>query len=1634
MAIGSELKIIMNIDDSEYKKVLESVAQAEKSYFQQAKNNQEQLIVASDKLTAKKVEQEKKLTQLQEQMKSMDKEIIALREKGAIKDAEAKEKRLRNLNKIRIATERLHKKENADLAKEINLYKTRNKLIEDNRKYLQIRKDNASQVEKSTEAIEKNTHATTNNLKANKNLTNDLVRHLRQIETLIVAYYALSQGYKNTLGIGIEVNKMIEDNTSGIAALLSANTQMVLSNGQVVTSYEKFQMGQKVAAETMEQLKTASVDTYATFPQLTQLFQQSIGHTLAMGKSFGETTDQIIDNTVALTQRISNIAGSIGMPMERAQEEIRSLLSGNVSTDSLIAVMLFGSPSKANEAMREAKKRGANGVKDMLDGMLKPFDVLKDVNSYTRSLLELENAWATLMQQASEPLFDELANAYRGVAEALNEISGATKTVEDLSIEEITGLSISKLEKYKKDLSSTIKDVYKELTELRVDVGSTSAYEQIQLTTIGYSQEQIDDKKAFKAKNKELGQLLAIDKILRSSLEKKISDKKITDDKLEALKKQSELLTKIFTSQSVLDDVDKFTKKEESELSKLYKQKEKWEIELGNVRKNQSDEVIKDIENKKTLEEAYGKISLGIAETESKIATIKLTNAQKQLKLENQKTLLEAEVFGTAMEKSDLLADELKLKGDEYLLVKGTKEEQKVYVELLELTAKYNKEITKEQEKQYTSAIKLANLKSKRITSETQGSDAFISPVEYGASFDEINNMYASMQSEMVGADEVTQEKFKKGWSEALRNLESEFKEKTFEIDVKLTGFDEISDGIAGIVNGFADIANSNAQLATQEKISSEKRKDYNESIYLSEEERKKAYDDVLASEKQARKMQSDNAVNQIGNYANMTGAMANFYDEDDDRKKKQEQLAKVLHASQMALQIASLFETVTVETAKQGAYSTTALAASLAAPFPANIVAFASVAAMIASLGIAVSGSGGSGGGSSAPDYTSTIASASFGAGISGPRQGVALEDYGGNFDKFIEGLDSAAEKLENYGNTGTATGETLSALEDEIKTLGSDLSDISKRDTLPIGFRRPEVITTYAGEFDITSKGRFGHSATYDGKNFGSRTEIGVANQIQAYIEDSYDKTSEQISEILFEELSENLDYSAYSTQQLLDITQSFNEEQGKATEQRINDIALLVKQGDNISNYEDELSALFQDEDYKKLVDYGEALDIVNEDFETSEANIKKFADSFKTETELLADLASGIVSQEKTTGTEMQTFEKTGWRGIDWRTGKRKTYEKEVEVDVFTDNSIKVAESMEEWHVLMETLSTDFDELTTPDSDFLEENLALIKQREADTYSQLQFADSLKGTSTALDFARLQVGGLADELPTTIDGLVDLRQAFIDNDGKIDTYEQSIIDATLATAPLVDELDKVADSFTNAENILKSMFSTMQTSSAQLGDAVNNITFSGLEGQDAMDRYIMEFNTLTEDISGMTDAQGNLLPQFEQDFSETVGDLTQLSQSIADTENLTISEKESLTAALVSELEDVKKIADLTEETLSVYVENDSIKIDATSLMGYINENEILPLPSFAVGTTSVPRDMIAQIHQGEAILPKTFNEGIQSGSLTLGNNQDIILAINNLSVRMDGIAATSKATSDILSSAVLGGRPLKVKIA
>jgi len=230
-----------------------------------------------------------------------------------------------------------------------------------------------------------------------------------------------------TIGKGIEVNKIIENNTYGIAALISANTQMVDSLGNTLSPMEKFIKGQEHSKKIIAELRTESTKTAATFPQLLEIFQQGIGKTLSLGSAFGATTQDIEKNTIKLASRMSNFANAIGMPMDRVKEEMRSLVSGNASTDSLISTIIFGSPGAANSAIREAEGK-LNGVADLLDKKFKPFDILAETKTFDKSVLAIQDAWSRAMGDMVEKsgAFKDITSMFYDIANAIGKDTDIT--------------------------------------------------------------------------------------------------------------------------------------------------------------------------------------------------------------------------------------------------------------------------------------------------------------------------------------------------------------------------------------------------------------------------------------------------------------------------------------------------------------------------------------------------------------------------------------------------------------------------------------------------------------------------------------------------------------------------------------------------------------------------------------------------------------------------------------------------------------------------------------------------------------------------------------------------------------------------------------------------------------------------------------------------------------------------------------------------------------------------------------------------------------------------------------------------------------------------------------------------------
>ncbi|MFW3357388.1 hypothetical protein [Aliarcobacter butzleri] len=98
-------------------------------------------------------------------------------------------------------------------------------------------------------------------------------------------------------------------------------------------------------------------------------------------------------------------------------------------------------------------------------------------------------------------------------------------------------------------------------------------------------------------------------------------------------------------------------------------------------------------------------------------------------------------------------------------------------------------------------------------------------------------------------------------------------------------------------------------------------------------------------------------------------------------------------------------------------------------------------------------------------------------------------------------------------------------------------------------------------------------------------------------------------------------------------------------------------------------------------------------------------------------------------------------------------------------------------------------------------------------------------------------------------------------------------------------------------------------------------------------------------------------------------------------------------------------------------------NPYLSVDVSTILEDIKKqallNKQLKLNSYAVGSTSIEYDQIAQIHKGEVIVPKNFSDGIREGNLMLGDNSSIVKEIKNLiEISIQGFEQVRKMRKEV----------------
>jgi hypothetical protein len=412
---------------------------------------------------------------------------------------------------------------------------------------------------------------------------------------------------------------------------------------------------------------------------------------------------------------------------------------------------------------------------------------------------------------------------------------------------------------------------------------------------------------------------------------------------------------------------------------------------------------------------------------------------------------------------------------------------------------------------------------------------------------------------------------------------------------------------------------------------------------------------------------------------ADLTQSLVGAYEAGSSGAKQMQDVTTAIRVADQVARVADLMMVATSETTKQGIYGQTALAAALTLPPPSNIPAFLTVGAMLASIGVSVAGFGGGGGGSSsksAPDYSSQIDSADFQSGTN-----LEMANYGGNFDAFIEGLDSAAEKLEAFGNVGSSISETLEAYTESITAINDEQARL------------------YANVAKSKEEGTYRWEAGVEAW-FNEVNNRGILADLQS-----------NRTDLLLETLADSLDFELMTLEGLKNINTSVGDLGSFDTEaytdvlNEINELALLKKQGNLDTAGIERLASLMEVGGIWQVgQDYADALELINDALETSTDNIKTWTDSFKTDDELANDLASEAGFTLATTLDELSSIfnmlstDAEGLSDIELDALMANKEMLTSTIDSFSDNMQSMAESIDSTIRSIKNSTMTTDELT------------------------------------------------------------------------------------------------------------------------------------------------------------------------------------------------------------------------------------------------------------------------------------------------------------------------------------------------
>ena len=768
---------------------------------------------------------------------------------------------------------------------------------------------------------------------------------------------------------------------------------------------------------------------------------------------------------------------------------------------------------------------------------------------------------------------------------------------------------------------------------------------------------------------------------------------------------------------------------------------------------------------------------------------------------------------------------------------------------------------------------------------------------------------------------------------------------------------------------------------------------------------------------KQDIKLQEDFAKNFLeakGDELKEKEIVANF-DADNAKLKEAQSNAEMAAYSSLAGAMVGAFEKgsagaiafTTLQSALGIASSWAAIANAWALPFPANIPAVAMVASAVMPIISQLGGSGGGGGGG-APT-TST--------GFTFDQNREQIE---GSYEPMTDRLDRQIELLESIDRQGSASqlGIELSAtsFERDARIWVEDVLEKARQGLVNAGMNATQTSATAAANnqslgIDVWqtqgTKIGYNESVLRDGTNL-IKTLIAMSE------ESLYTGTLYQAAA-----LEAGYNWSNMMSFVKIEIEKDINEYQNLVSEWSlsvIDSMSDLKDAASDFKGYYDEItgSMFYETQRLNEAfadVDRLRGTASFADYLKTSIDDIKALETFFTEDVFNLlmsndtADIEAQIAAVEELGRVTGQTFEGGAREALDYLESielvAAAMARSRENIKSFMDSllmdeqlagnlaaplGVELATNAEELASLFNQLAYDMDGLTDAELDLLNANKALLENTD-------EYQSEIDTLNESLTSVTSSIGTLDGALGTIESTIEKLRDASRTSEQSLQIYYDAIAEAQrLSTTDLYEDYAKAVSKASDATSALfkvENFSSQAEMDFAQLSAAY-------------------EFGLL-EDI---TLEEIDYLKQIE------VNTRTQIDVLVAAMNSLGANINSSLTAAIASSAPKTTAVDPVKQSVIDLYnkagITPDTAGVNywlgdiagGASLADVKANMERVVGYSFAVGTPNVPYDMIAQIHKGEMIVPATYNQGIQQGSIMMGDTSGIVNVVEKLITKIE----------------------------